>query len=178
MKNFWVFGYGSLMWRPGFPFISQHVGKLYGYHRALCIYSHVHRGTPEHPGLVFGLDRGGSCYGMAFEVEGQNLNDVMIYLRAREQVTAVYVESHHAVTLNDGRIVKAVTYKVDRSHPQYAGILSDQERFERVRHSEGQSGKNPDYIFSTYAHLQELGIEDQPLARLVQHLRQDQKYNP
>lgn len=173
MKTFWVFGYGSLMWRPGFAYLNRHVGKLYGYHRALCIYSHVHRGTPERPGLVFGLDRGGSCYGIAFEVAGNLHDEVMTYLRAREQVTAVYVESHHRVHLTDGRSISAVAYTVDRHHPQYAGVLSDQQRYEIVKKGLGQSGKNPDYIFSTHAHLRDLGLHDVPLARLVKHLSKD-----
>ena len=173
MNKFWVFGYGSLMWRPGFAYLNRHVGKLYGYHRALCIYSHVHRGTPEKPGLVFGLDRGGSCYGIAFEVDGRLYHDVMAYLREREQVTSVYQESHHKITLDDGRIISAVAYTVDRTHEQYAGILSDEKRFQLVKHGEGQSGKNPDYILSTYAHLKELGLDDVPLARLVKHLQND-----
>jgi len=173
MQNFWVFGYGSLMWRPGFSYLSKHVGKLYGYHRALCIYSYVHRGTPEKPGLVFGLDRGGSCTGIAFEVDGRLHDEVMAYLRAREQVTSVYQESHHHITLNDGRRISAVAYTVDRNHEQYAGVLSDEKRFQLVKHGVGQSGKNPDYILSTYAHLKELGLNDAPLARLVKHLHDD-----
>ena len=174
MENFWVFGYGSLMWRPGFDYLNRHIGKLYGYHRALCVYSHVHRGTPEKPGLVFGLDRGGSCYGIAFKVDGRLHNQVMDYLRAREQVTSVYQESHHKILLDDGRTVSAVAYTIDRKHQQYAGVLSDKKRFELVKHGVGQSGKNPDYIFSTYKHLQELGLNDIPLARLVKHLNDDQ----
>lgn len=173
MRNFWVFGYGSLMWRPGFSYLNRQVGKIYGYHRALCIYSHVHRGTPEQPGLVFGLDRGGSCYGIAFEVDGHLHDEIMAYLRAREQVTTVYQERHHKVTLTDGQVVSAVAYCIDRTHPQYAGLLSDAKRLELVKNGVGQSGKNPDYIFSTYAHLKELGLEDAPLARLVKHLTED-----
>ena len=170
MKNFWVFGYGSLMWRPGFKYLDRQVGKIYGYHRALCIYSHVHRGTPEKPGLVFGLDRGGSCSGIAFKVDGSLHDEVMAYLRAREQVTAVYQERHHKVTLDDGRVVSAVAYCIDRTHQQYAGVLSDEKRLELVKNGVGQSGKNPDYIFSTYRHLQELGLQDLPLERLVKRL--------
>lgn len=173
MKNFWVFGYGSLMWRPGFAFVDRHVGKIYGYHRALCIYSHVHRGTPDRPGLVFGLDRGGSCTGIAFEVEGRLHDEVMAYLRAREQVTAVYQERHHKVTLDDGRVISAVAYCIDRTHPQYAGLLSDEKRLALVKAGVGQSGKNPDYILSTYRHLQDLGLQDKSLERLVKRLISD-----
>jgi glutathione-specific gamma-glutamylcyclotransferase len=177
MENFWVFGYGSLMWRPGFDYLNRHIGKLYGYHRALCVYSHVHRGTPEKPGLVVGLDRGGSCYGIAFEIDGRYYDQVMLYLREREQVTSVYLETHHKILLDDGRTIPAVAYTIDRTHPQYAGVLSDEKRFELVKHGEGQSGKNPEYILSTYEHLQELGLNDRPLARLVKRLQSDQPFD-
>ena len=126
-SDLWVFGYGSLMWRPGFPFVESGPGRLRGYHRSLCVLSHVHRGTPERPGLVLGLDRGGSCRGMAFRVAGPDAASTLAYLREREQVTAVYVERVLGVTLDDGRRIAAVTYLVDRRHPQYAGRLPEAE---------------------------------------------------
>jgi cation transport protein ChaC len=88
----WVFGYGSLMWRPGFAFEEKRIATIHGYHRSLCVYSHVHRGTQEAPGLVLGLDRGGSCQGVAFRVRDENWNEVIDYLREREQVTSIYLE--------------------------------------------------------------------------------------
>jgi cation transport regulator ChaC len=88
----WVFGYGSLMWRPGFAFEEKRIATIHGYHRSLCVYSHVHRGTAEAPGLVLGLDRGGSCQGVAFRVRDENWNEVIDYLREREQVTSIYLE--------------------------------------------------------------------------------------
>ncbi|HET7413468.1 MAG TPA: gamma-glutamylcyclotransferase, partial [Pararhizobium sp.] len=92
MDDFWVFGYGSLMWRPGFDFIEASEARAFGFRRSLCVRSHVHRGTPERPGLVLGLDFGGSCRGMAFRVASENQAAVMAYLRARELVTHVYEE--------------------------------------------------------------------------------------
>src|SRR5437762_8819677 len=121
--DLWVFSYGSLMWRPDFPFIERVEARLIGAHRALCVYSFVHRGTPERPGLVLGLDRGGSCRGVAFRVEAQRAAATIAYLRAREQVTAVYVERRVRVRLDDEREVEALTYVVDRRHVQYAGKL-------------------------------------------------------
>eukprot|EP01037_Dinobryon_pediforme_P018788 gene18788-19096_t len=145
--DLWVFGYGSLMWNPGFVHQEASPARLIGWHRALCIYSWVHRGTPEQPGLVLGLDRGGSCRGMAFRVAAADAEDVVAYLRRREQVTSVYREVRKTVTLLDGsgRSVTALSYVADRSQPQYAGKLpiDTLERF--VRQGRGQSGANPDY---------------------------------
>jgi cation transport protein ChaC len=158
-----VFGYGSLMWRPGFDFVEQHKARLIGLHRALCIYSHVHRGTPERPGLVLGLDRGGACTGLAFRVDPARWADVRDYLRAREQVTAVYLESMRRVTLANGRDVRALTYIVDRGHGQYAGKLSLAEQLHFVRQGHGQSGANADYVTATAGELTRLGLRDAAL---------------
>lgn len=170
-QDFWVFGYGSLMWRPGFDFIEQQVAKLYGYHRSLCVYSHVHRGTPERPGLVLGLDYGGSCHGMAFRVAGRNRVRVMDYLRAREQATMVYLESTHPVRLKDDRKVEAVAFTIDRHHKQYAGKLPLEQILELVRSGVGQSGANPDYVTATHEHLLQLGLEDSLLRTLSAALK-------
>src|SRR4051794_23010766 len=123
--DLWVFGYGSLMWRPGFPHVERRHASLYGYHRSLCVLSHVHRGTPERPGLVLGLDRGGRCLGVAFRVAAREAEATVAYLRGREQVTAVYLERRLPIRLDDGRRVEALAYAVDRRHPQYAGALSE-----------------------------------------------------
>ncbi len=113
--DLWVFGYGSLMWRPGFPFVESCHAQLYGYHRALCILSHVHRGTPERPGLVLGLDRGGRCHGVAFRVAAGEAEPTLHYLREREQATSVYLERHLPVRFPDGRTVTALSYVADRT---------------------------------------------------------------
>lgn len=166
-SDLWVFGYGSLMWRPGFRFVESLPGRLRGYHRSLCVLSHVHRGTPERPGLVLGLDRGGSCRGMAFRVTGREAASTLGYLREREQVTAVYVERVLGVTLDDGRGIQAVTYLVDRRHPQYAGRLPEAELVRLVRQGLGRSGANPDYVRHTHDQLVAMGIPDPMLARLA-----------
>lgn len=157
---FWVFGYGSLMWNPGFAHRQAVRATLRGAHRSLCVYSHVHRGTEARPGLVFGLDRGGACRGIAFEVAPADRDVVVAYLRAREQVTAVYTEALRPVTLAGGATATALTYVVDRRHRQYAGRLTLEEQLALVRHGVGRSGANPDYVLSTAAHLAELGIRD------------------
>jgi glutathione-specific gamma-glutamylcyclotransferase len=165
--DLWVFGYGSLMWRPGFPFLERRHAHLYGYHRALCVFSHVHRGTPEKPGLVLGLDRGGRCHGVAFRIAPEEAAETVRYLREREQVTAVYLERRLPVRLAGGGKVEALAYVVDRRHPQYAGRLPDQELLRFVRQGVGVSGANPDYVRSTHSHLLEMGVTDPVLAHLA-----------
>jgi cation transport protein ChaC len=173
-QDLWVFGYGSLMWRPGFDYVERQLAWLRGYHRALCIYSHVHRGTPQQPGLVLGLDRGGSCRGVAFRVEASKTEATIAYLRAREQVTSVYVERRVRLRLDDGREVEAITYIVDRMHAQYAGKLPLDKILEYVRAGVGQSGDNPAYVLNTHRHLAELSLRDPVLAHLVSALALDE----
>lgn len=170
VQDLWVFGYGSLMWRPDFPFEERMKASLRGFHRALCVYSHVHRGTPEAPGLVMGLDRGGSCLGLAYRVAAHQAHETIRYLREREQVTSVYVERLLPVILADGRRQLALTYIVDRTHRQYAGRLPEEELLRFIRQGIGQSGPNPDYVVRTHAQLAELGVRDSLLGRLARQL--------
>jgi glutathione-specific gamma-glutamylcyclotransferase len=168
--DIWVFGYGSLMWRPGFEFTERQIATVRGYHRSLCVYSHVHRGTPEKPGLVLGLDRGGSCKGIAFRVPAAATEATIAYLRAREQVTSVYRELHLRAELADGRHVMALSYAADRAHDQYAGRLERPDLERLVLQGHGASGANPDYVRNTQEHLAQLGIRDATLDWLVQRL--------
>lgn len=171
MEQFWIFGYGSLMWRPGFTYLRSEPALVHGYHRSLCVYSFVHRGTPEEPGLVLGLDRGGSCHGMAFEIAPERWDETIAYLRAREQVTSVYVEKRKAVKLLDsGMTAEATTYVVDRTHTQYAGVLSDDALVKHVTGGCGQSGHCIDYVLSTVNHLRDMKIHDPMLERLAKRL--------
>jgi len=167
--DLWVFGYGSLMWRPGFAFEERVPARLVGEHRALCVYSFVHRGTPEQPGLVLGLDRGGACRGIAFRVAEKDRADVVAYLRAREQVTSVYREVMRSVWLeNEARErVSALAYVVDRGHVQYAGRLSLSEQLRLVQQGHGRSGNNRDYVLSTVAAIEKQGFRDEQLHRLA-----------
>ncbi|MBF9232780.1 gamma-glutamylcyclotransferase [Microvirga alba] len=166
----WVFGYGSLMWRPGFPFVESRHAQLSGYHRSLCVFSHVHRGTPDNPGLVLGLDRGGRCHGVAFRVVKEEAESTVHYLREREQVTAVYLERRLPVRLDDGRAVTALAYVADRKHEQYAGRLSFDAVLALVRQGHGVSGPNPDYVRSTHEHLLGMGVVDPLLHRITASL--------
>ena len=171
-QDLWVFGYGSLMWRPGFVHAERHAAHIHGYHRALCVYSHIYRGTPERPGLVMGLDRGGSCFGVAFRIAPEQREDVRAYLRARELITDVYREALLPARLRDGRVVAALAYVADRRHPQYAGRLSRDGLLALVRQGHGQAGSNADYVRSTYSHLRDLGFDDGLLGWLAAELGQ------
>ena len=173
MTDMWVFGYGSLMWRPGFTFVESVPARLHGAHRALCVWSVAHRGTPEHPGLVLGLDRGGSCRGVAFRITPESGDSVMAYLRQRELITNVYREAKSCIFLEDRdhTRVSATLYLVDRHHPQYAGALPPERALEVVRGASGPSGANRDYVVNTVDHLQRLGIRDTQLEWLAERLR-------
>jgi glutathione-specific gamma-glutamylcyclotransferase len=167
-----VFGYGSLMWNPGFRFTERIPATIHGFHRSLCMYSHMYRGTPEHPGLVLGLDRGGLCHGFAFMIASADWEETIGYLRAREQVTNMYREIVKPVRLNgNGETrVNAMLYAVDRTHRQYAGRLSLEEQLVHVRQGHGQSGSCSDYVLSTVQHLREAGIRDRRLEQIAKAL--------
>ena len=169
----WVFGYGSLMWRPDFDFLERRPGRAMGAHRALCVYSFVHRGTPERPGLVLGLDQGGNCRGIAYRVAAARRADTIDYLRAREQVTMVYREAWRAVWLNDDpqRRVSALCYMVDRGHEQYAGRLTLDQQLHYVRQGHGRSGVNRDYVRDTVKEIERQGYRDAPLNLLAERLK-------
>jgi glutathione-specific gamma-glutamylcyclotransferase len=171
--DLWVFGYGSLIWRPGFDAVEQVPARLIGLHRALCVFSYVHRGTPEKPGLVLGLDRGGMCRGVAFRVAAAEREGTIAYLRGREQVTSVYLETVRRVELEDEarRQVRALTYIVDRGHVQYAGRLSVAESLHYVRQGHGRSGQNRDYVIETVRALDALGYRESDLHRVADGLK-------
>ena len=165
-----MFAYGSLMWRPDFPFQEVLDARLHGYHRSLCVYSFVHRGTREVPGVVLGLDRGGSCRGRLFRIEPDREAEVLAYLDAREMVTAVYRRKRLHATSARGRH-PAWAYVVRQEHEQYAGKLGQAALLALIRQGEGVSGRCRDYLLSTVAHLEGMGIVDGPLHELAQRLR-------
>jgi cation transport protein ChaC len=175
-EDLWVFGYGSLMWRPGFEFLERVPARLIGLHRALCVYSFVHRGTPERPGLVLGLDRGGMCRGIAFRVAAAAREKTVAYLRAREQVTTVYLETLRRIELGEEarRQVRALCFIVDRSHVQYAGRLTLSECAHHVRQGHGSSGPNRDYVLETVQALEALGYRETDLHLIAEALRSQQ----
>ncbi len=175
-EDLWVFGYGSLMWRPGFDYLERVPARLIGLHRALCVYSFVHRGTPERPGLVLGLDRGGMCRGIAFRVARKLREKTIDYLRAREQVTTVYLETIRRIELEEPtrRQVRALCFIVDRSHVQYAGRLTLAECVHHVRQGHGSSGHNRDYVLETVQALEALGYRETDLHLIAGRLKSAQ----
>ena len=170
MDEFWVFGYGSLMWNPGFRFEERSTARAFGYRRSLCVRSWVHRGTQQRPGLVLGLDYGGSCIGTAFRVAPAQKAEVIDYLRERELVTHVYKERTMPVQLSSGHRVPALTYVIDRCHVQYAGALSAEEAAATVAVAAGKSGPNSEYVLNTLEHLREMGIRDHWLEEVAAKL--------
>ncbi len=163
----WVFGYGSLMWSPGFESLEARPARVHGYHRALCVYSVAHRGTADRPGLVVGLDRGGSCVGRAFRVATADWDVVRAYLDDRELITNVYAPRTLSARLDDGRRVPVHAYVVHRDHPQYAGTLPLDRTVDLVLQGCGKSGDCLDYLRNTVRHLDDLGIADGPLHRVL-----------
>ena len=170
--EFWVFAYGSLMWDPGFPHLEHHKARLRGYHRSFCVYSVRYRGTPDSPGLVLGLDRGGSCQGVAYRVAADAADDVREYLWEREMFTHVYRPRCLPISMVDAPVhrVTALTFVVDRAHAQYAGKLTAVEVKRLIAHGAGTRGRCQDYLLNTVKHLDALGLSSPPLTRLAREV--------
>ena len=166
-REHWVFGYGSLMWRPGFPYLERAAATLHGRRRAFCIYSVHHRGTHERKGLVLGLAPGGATRGMAYRVADADWPAAYAYLREREQPTETYVEARVTVQLAGGRRQEALTFLSDKTHPQWAGALSLERQAELISGASGLSGRNVDYLADLVMHLREEGIRDRSMEHLL-----------
>jgi len=169
----WVFGYGSLMWNPGFRFEERLIARLDGFHRSFCMRSIHHRGTVERPGLVLALDalEGAACHGIALSVAPSRRAATLDYLRARELVSSAYLETVQRLVLADGRAVDAVAYVVDPHHEQYCGGLPLEDQARIIAGAVGGRGPNTEYLYNTAAHLAELGIEDAELTWLAGQVR-------
>jgi cation transport protein ChaC len=166
--DLWVFGYGSLIWRPGFEFAERHRATLAGFRRAFCMASIRYRGTPEAPGLVLALDPhpGAACEGVAYRVEAARAAATHAYLRERELVSYAYHEERHPVELEGGGSAEALCYVVDHAHAQYRGGLSLEEQAAVIAAAHGPMGPNAEYLENTLTSLAALGIEDAELIRL------------
>jgi len=164
----WVFGYGSLMWNPGFSFEERRHAVLPGFHRRFCIRSTIYRGTPEQPGLVLGVDAGGECHGMAFRVDASRRDEVLAYLYERELPSKVYTPTWVSVVIN-GKPAEALTFVVKRDHRQFA-CLSEDEMAAIIASSAGDNGSNFEYLENTVRALHELGVPDRELDVLHQRV--------
>lgn len=169
----WVFGYGSLLWEPGFAFTERVMARLDGWHRSFCMRSIHHRGTEAEPGLVLALDAavGAACQGVAFAVAPDHQAETLAYLRERELISSAYLEKRLPLTLGDGRRVEAVTYVIDPDHVQYCGGLPLEEQAQIIARAKGGRGKNRDYLWNTAKHLHDLGIADAELDWLSARVR-------
>ncbi|WP_323775817.1 gamma-glutamylcyclotransferase [Leisingera sp.] len=170
----WVFGYGSLLWNPGFPVARREVAVLHRYARSFCMTSIHHRGTEDHPGLVLALDEteGAHCKGLALSVEPGHEEQTLAELRARELISSAYLERDLEVELADGSIVTAVTYVIDPHHVQYCGGLSLEKQAQMIAHAVGGRGPNSEYLYNTASHLAEIGLHDQDLDWLASRVRE------
>ena len=168
----WVFGYGSLLWNPGFPVAEQRTAVLHGYARSFCMWSIHHRGTEENPGLVLALDEvtDAQCSGMALAVEPGHEEVTLAELRERELISSAYLERNLDVRLADGRTVQAVTYVVDPAHVQYCGGMPLETQAKVIARAIGQRGPNTEYLYNTAAHLAEIGLEDEDLNWLARRV--------
>ena len=168
-RDFWVFGYGSLMWRPGFPFIKSERARLTGWHRRFCIVSRHYRGTALRPGLLLGLDRGGRCEGVAFQVAAEHGAGVLKYLRAREQISGVYRETRLPMTLlsNPDAQQRAVVFLAEHAHPSFSRRLSVPTQARIIATAAGSTGTNLAYLANTLAELKRIGIRERELERIL-----------
>ena len=170
----WVFGYGSLLWNPGFPVARREVAMLHGYARSFCMTSIHHRGTEDHPGLVLALDEteGTHCKGLALSVEAGHEERTLAELRERELISSAYLERDLEVELAGGTMVTAVTYVIDPHHVQYCGGLSLEEQAQMIAHAVGGRGPNTEYLYNTAEHLAEIGLHDRDLDWLAGRVRE------
>ena len=170
----WIFGYGSLIWSPGFAVAERRIARLDGWHRSFCMSSIHYRGTPEQPGLVLALDATAtsSCQGVAFRVEPGREEESLASLRERELISSAYLEKCLPVALEDGTRVEAITYVIDPHHCQYVSDMELDAQARIIAHASGERGLNSDYLFATAEHLDQLGISDPDIAWLVQRVRE------
>jgi cation transport protein ChaC len=169
----WVFGYGSLLWNPGFEIAESVIGSLPGYARSFCMRSIHHRGTEADPGLVLALDEQSqaACAGMALRVVDGLEDATLAYLRERELISSAYLEKMLSVTLADGRLVEAVVYVIDEAHEQYCGGLPLEEQAQIISRAVGGRGPNTEYLYNTADHLRQVGLEDAELDWLHQRVK-------
>jgi glutathione-specific gamma-glutamylcyclotransferase len=176
-RDVWLFCYGSLIWNPAFHFVERRLGTVHGYHRRFCLWTHLGRGTPDFPGLVLGLERGGSCRGVAFRVAAEAVPDELEIVWRREMVSGAYRPTWVTVRTPEGP-VRAVTFVMNRRHDRYAGLLPEDRVADVIANAAGYLGRCADYLINTVAHLEELGIHDRALVRLRDRVAEGRAEGP
>lgn len=164
-SDVWIFGYGSLMWNPAFRHVERRAGRVHGYHRQFCLWTHIGRGSPERPGLTLGLERGGSCQGIALRIAGEAVEEETTILWRREMLSGAYVPTWVRVRTDSG-VVPAITFTINKGHPRYTGRITEELIVETIALAAGPVGPCADYLFNTVAHLEELGLTDRRMRRL------------
>ncbi len=161
----WLFAYGSLIWNPTIHFLEKRIGAIRGYHRSFCLWTHAGRGTAAQPGLMLGLERGGSCRGVAYRIAEAQVETELEVIWRREMVTGSYAPRWVKVATDAGA-VHALAFAINQEHPRYAGTLPEERVVEAITHASGQLGPCATYLFNTVAHLEALGIHDRRLSRI------------
>lgn len=166
----WVFGYGSLMWNPAINVAESRCAHVRGYHRAFCLTMSAGRGSVDKPGLMLGIDRGGSCAGIAHRVAAADVESELSILWYREMLSGAYEPRWVNAEIDSVGRQRVLAFVINRSHPRYERTLPDEEIAKRIAQAEGFLGKNRDYLFQTVAHLTENHLNDAPLARLAERV--------
>ncbi|MDF1720887.1 MAG: gamma-glutamylcyclotransferase [Minwuia sp.] len=170
-EDVWVFGYGSLIWNPAFHFAEKRIARIHGLHRRFCLETPLGRGSPEQPGRVLGLDRGGSCSGMAFRLDPGEAKHELGILWRREMISNAYSAAIVKARTDDGRLVRAATFVINRQSPRYCGETDLDKVAYSIAHAEGWLGPCSDYLFQTLEGLHGLGLRDSYLEKLAARVR-------
>ena len=175
-EDVWIFGYGSLMWNPAFHYAERRPGRISGWHRSFCLWTPVGRGTPDNPGLVLGLDRGGSCRGVAYRIAARDRETELQLLWQREMIADGY-NSRWVTVRGEAGEVRAITWVINRRGERYAGKLPMETLARTLATAGGRLGSSRDYLESTVAHLDELGIGERPLHEIRDRVRDYARVN-
>lgn len=170
-STLWVFGYGSLIWNPAFHYQARHTARVHGYHRRFCLWTHLGRGNPTHPGLMLGLDRGGSCTGVGYQIARDSVRSELDILFRRELLSHAYIPTWVKMRFTNGRSHHGITFVMDKAHERYAGIIDIDTQVRHIATAEGPLGPNKDYLFDLVDHLDQLGLHDRALSRLAAKVR-------
>jgi cation transport protein ChaC len=165
-QDVWVFGYGSLMWNPAIHVADSRKAHVRGYHRTFCLTLNAGRGSPDNPGLMLGIDRGGSCSGVAHKIDAGAVDSELSILWYREMLSGAYEPRWINADIEGSGRTRALTFAINRSHPRYEGVVDEAEAARRIARAQGPFGTNRDYLFRTVKHLAEIGVADAPMLRL------------